>query len=155
MIGSWFDIDALSGEKYLTLKNLILPALTLGIRPLAIITQLMRSSMLDTLNQDYIRTAYAKGLSKNLVIWKHALRNALNPVITAITGWFAELLAGAFFVEYIFGWKGIGKITVDALEKLDFPVVMGSVLISSAFFIFINIAADLLYGIVDPRVRIQ
>jgi peptide/nickel transport system permease protein len=155
MTGSWFDIDELTGEKYITLQNLWLPALTLGIRPLAIITQLTRSSMLDVLNQDYIRTAYAKGLSKQVVIWKHALRNALNPVITAITGWFAELLAGAFFVEYIFGWKGIGKITVEALEKLDFPVVMGSVLVSSAFFISINILADLLYGMVDPRVRIQ
>lgn len=155
MTGSWFDIDEISGEKYLTIKNLWLPALTLGIRPLAIITQLTRSSMLDVLNQDYIRTAYAKGLSKRVVVWKHALRNALNPVITAITGWFAELLAGAFFVEYIFGWKGIGKITVEALEKLDFPVVMGSVLVSAAFFILINILADLLYGIIDPRVRIQ
>jgi peptide/nickel transport system permease protein len=155
MTGSWFDLDETTGEKYITLQNLILPALTLGIRPLAIITQLTRSAMLDVLNQDYIRTAYAKGLSKHTVIWKHALRNALNPVITAITGWFAELLAGAFFVEYIFGWKGIGKVTVDALEKLDFPVVMGSVLISSAFFIVINILADVLYGIVDPRVRLE
>jgi peptide/nickel transport system permease protein len=119
---------------------------------MAIITQLTRSSMLDVLNQDYIRTAYAKGLGKRAVIWKHALRNALNPVITAITGWFAELLAGAFFVEYIFGWKGIGKVTVDALENLDFPVVMGSVLISSFFFIVINILADFIYGIVDPRI---
>jgi len=120
LTGSWFDVDEVTGEKYLTLKNLILPAFTLGIRPLAIITQLTRSSMLDVLNQDYIRTAYAKGLSAKTVIFKHALRNALNPVITAITGWFAELLAGAFFVEYIFGWRGIGKITVDALEKLDY-----------------------------------
>ena len=111
--------------------------------------------MLDTLNQDYIRTAYAKGLSKRNVIVHHALRNAINPVLTAITGWFAELLAGAFFVEYIFGWKGIGKVTVDALEKLDFPVVMGSVLISATFFILINILADILYGIVDPRIRIN
>jgi peptide/nickel transport system permease protein len=155
MTGSWFDLDETTGEKYITLQNLLLPALTLGIRPLAIITQLTRSAMLDVLNQDYIRTAYAKGLSNRVVIWKHGLRNALNPVITAITGWFAELLAGAFFVEYIFGWKGIGKVTVDALEKLDFPVVMGSVLISSAFFIVINILADVLYGIVDPRVRLE
>ena len=150
--GSWFDIDA-HGEKRLTLQNLVLPAITLGIRPLAIITQLTRSSMLDVLDQDYIRTAYAKGLSKQSVIWKHALRNALNPVITAITGWFAELLAGAFFIEYIFGWRGIGKVTVDALEKLDFPVVMGSVLITATFFILINILADILYGLIDPRVR--
>jgi len=153
MTGSLFTTDPFSGRR-LQLQNLILPAITLGIRPLAIITQLTRGSMLDVLDQDYIRTAYAKGLSKRKVIWKHALRNALNPVITAITGWFAELLAGAFFVEYIFGWKGIGKITVDALEKLDFPVVMGSVLITSSFFILINILADWLYGLVDPRVRV-
>jgi len=154
MTGSLFDTDPFEGRQ-LQLKNLILPALTLGIRPMAIITQLTRSAMLDVLNQDYIRTAYAKGLSRTRVIWKHALRNALNPVITAITGWFAELLAGAFFVEYIFGWKGIGKVTVDALEKLDFPVVMGSVLVSSFFFIVINILADILYGVADPRVRVE
>lgn len=153
--GNWFDVDEITGERKLTLRNLILPAFTLGIRPLAIITQLTRSAMLDVLSQDYIRTAYAKGLGKMQVIWKHALRNALNPVITAVTGWFAELLAGAFFVEYIFGWKGIGKVTVDALEKLDFPVVMGAVLISATFFIVINILADILYGMVDPRVRMQ
>ncbi len=151
--GSWFEIDEVTGEKYLSLKNLILPAFTLGIRPLAIITQLTRSSMLDVLNQDYIRTAYAKGLGRKTIIYKHALRNALNPVITAITGWFAELLAGAFFVEYIFGWKGIGKITVDALEKLDYPVVMGSVLLSACIFIIINLIADVLYRIVDPRIK--
>jgi peptide/nickel transport system permease protein len=154
MTGSLFNIDPFDGRE-LQLKNLILPAITLGIRPLAIITQLTRSAMLDVLDQDYIRTAYAKGLSKMTVVFKHALRNALNPVITAITGWFAELLAGAFFVEYIFGWKGIGKLTVDALEKLDFPIVMGSVLITAAFFILINLLADLLYGIVDPRIRVK
>ncbi len=152
--GSWFAIDE-EGNKRLTLQNLILPAVTLGIRPLAIITQLTRSAMLDVLDQDYIRTAYAKGLSKKTVVWKHGLRNALNPVITAITGWFAELLAGAFFVEYIFGWQGIGKVTVDALEKLDYPVVMGSVLISASFFILVNILADILYGVADPRVRVE
>jgi peptide/nickel transport system permease protein len=152
LTGSWFDIDEVTGEKFLTLKNLILPAFTLGIRPLAIITQLTRSAMLDVLNQDYVRTAYAKGLSKKSVIVKHALRNALNPIITAITGWFAELLAGAFFIEYIFGWKGIGKITVDALEKLDYPVVMGSVILSATIFIVMNVLADFLYSWVDPRI---
>jgi peptide/nickel transport system permease protein len=153
--GSWFEIDDVTGQRRLSLQNLILPAFTLGIRPLAIITQLTRSAMLDVLDQDYIRTAYAKGLNKRMIIWKHGLRNALNPVITAITGWFAELLAGAFFVEYIFGWQGIGKVTVNALDKLDYPVVMGSVLVSAAFFIVINIIADILYGLIDPRVRIQ
>jgi ABC-type dipeptide/oligopeptide/nickel transport system permease component len=152
LTGSWFDIDE-DGNRRLTLQNLVLPAVTLGIRPMAIITQLTRSSMLDVLDQDFIRTAYAKGLGKNRVVAGHALRNALNPVITAITGWFAELLAGAFFIEYIFGWKGIGKVTVDALEKLDFPVVMGSVLLSACIFILINILADILYGFVDPRIR--
>ena len=155
LTGSLYEIDEVTGERFVNLKNLILPAITLGIRPLAIITQLTRSSMLDVLQQDYIRTAYAKGLSKRRVVFKHALRNALNPVITAITGWFAELLAGAFFVEYIFGWKGIGKVTVDALEKLDYPVVMGSVLLSACIFIFINIAADLVYKAVDPRVSLE
>lgn len=153
LTGSWFGIDQVTGERYLTLKNLILPAFTLGIRPLAIITQLTRSAMLDVLQQDYIRTARAKGLSQHAIIFKHALRNALNPVITAITGWFAELMAGAFFVEYIFGWKGIGKLTVDALEKLDYPLVMGAVLLSATIFIVINMLADLLYGAIDPRIR--
>ncbi|RYD90944.1 MAG: ABC transporter permease [Sphingobacteriales bacterium] len=154
LTGSWFVTD-MEGHRRLTLQNLVLPAVTLGIRPLAIITQLTRSAMLDVLQQDYIRTAYANGLSRRSVLWRHALPNALNPVITAVTGWFAELLAGAFFIEYIFGWQGIGKLTVDALEKLDFPVVMGSVLLSATFFILINILADLLYGIVDPRVRVR
>lgn len=155
LTGNLFEIDEVTGERYLELKNLILPAFTLGIRPLAIITQLTRSSMLDVLGQDYIRTAYAKGLDKRTVIFRHALRNALNPVITAITGWFAELLAGAFFIEYIFGWKGIGKVTVNALEKLDYPVVMGAVLLSACIFIVINILSDLLYAAVDPRVGMR
>ena len=153
LTGSWFNIDETTGHKYLTLQNLILPAITLGIRPLAIITQLTRSSMLDVLGQDYIRTAYAKGLNRRQVVYRHALRNALNPVMTAITGWFAELLAGAFFVEYIFGWQGLGKVTVDALEKLDYPVVMGSVLFAATIFIVVNIFADILYGIIDPRIK--
>jgi len=153
MTGNLFDTDPFSG-RHMELQNLILPAVTLGIRPLAIIAQLTRGALLDVLDQDYIRTAYAKGLSGRMVVWKHGLRNALNPVITAITGWFAELLAGAFFVEKIFYWKGIGKVTVDALEELDFPVLMGSVLISSFFFIVIGLLSDMLYGLVDPRVRL-
>lgn len=152
MTGSLFDLTPFDGNR-LALKNLILPAVTLGIRPMAIIAQLTRSSMLDVLSQDYIRTARAKGLSQARIILRHALPNALNPVITAITGWFAELLGGAFFVEYIFGWKGIGKLTVDALEKLDYPVVMGSILLTSAIFIIVNLLADLLYLAIDPRIR--
>lgn len=152
LTGSLYEIDEVTGEKYLAIKNLILPAFTLGIRPLAIISQLTRSSMLDVLSQDYIRTAYAKGLNKRSIILKHALRNALNPVLTAITGWFAELLAGAFFIEYIFGWKGIGETTVDALEKLDYPVVIGAVLCSATFFVLINLITDIIYRKIDPRI---
>ena len=153
MTGSLWQYDPFTG-RHLALKNLILPALALGIRPLAIITQLTRSAMLDTLSQDYIRTAYAKGLTTRQVVFRHALPNALNPVITAVSGWLAELLAGSFFVEYIFGWKGIGKITVDALDKFDFPLVMGAVLLTAFIFIIVNLLTDLLYTWVDPRVRL-
>ncbi len=151
--GSLFELNPATGERELVLKNLILPAITLGIRPLAIITQLTRSTMLDVLNQDFIRTGYAKGLTRKQVVFRHALPNALNPVITAVTGWFAELLAGAFFIEFIFGWKGLGKVTVDALEKLDYPIVMGSVLFAATIFVLVNILSDILYRMFDPRIR--
>ncbi len=154
MFGSLYEYDPYQGP-VLMLKNLILPALTLGIRPLALITQLMRGSMIEVLSQDYIRTAYAKGLSSTRVVLKHAFKNALNPVVTTVSEWFAALLAGAFFVEYIFDWKGLGKVTVDALNTSDFPVVMGAVLFVSAVFILTNIAVDIVYGMLDPRVRIQ
>jgi peptide/nickel transport system permease protein len=104
---------------------------------------------------DYIRTATAKGLSKFTVIFKHALRNALNPVVTAVSGWFASLLAGAVFVEYIFAWNGIGKEIVDALNKMDLPVVMGAVLFIASIFVIINILVDLIYGWLDPRIKIS
>lgn len=154
MTGSLYEIDPFKGE-VLTLKNLILPAFTLGIRPLSVIVQLTRSSMLEVLSLDYVRTAKAKGLSNYKVIVHHALRNALNPVLTAISGWLGSLLAGAVFIEYIFGWKGVGKVTVDALEHYDFPVVMGAVLMVSVFFVVINVFVDLLYARLDPRVRIE
>ncbi len=152
MTGSLWEWDAFGG-RHLALRNLILPALALGIRPLAIITQLTRSALLDSLSQDYIRTARAKGLSSKRVVLRHALPNALNPVLTAISGWLAELLAGSFFVEYVFGWKGIGKLTVDALDKFDFPVVMGAVLFTAVIFLVVNFFTDLLYRALDPRVR--
>jgi peptide/nickel transport system permease protein len=152
IISPMWDYDPYEGKK-LVLKSLILPVLTLSIRPLAIIVQITRSSMLDVMQQDFIRTAVAKGLRKKAVIWRHALRNALNPVITSISGWFAELLAGSFFIEYIFGWKGLGKITVDALNKFDFPVVMGAVLFTALIFIVVNTLVDLLYKMIDPRIK--
>ncbi len=155
MFGSLYSVDDFGGGEYLDLKNLILPAFTLGIRPLAVIVELTRSSMLEVLSQDYIRTAKAKGLSANHIIWHHALRNAMNPVVTAVTGWIASLMAGAVFVEYVFDWKGIGVVIVDALEKYDFPVIMGAVLFISVILVIINIFADILYGYLDPRIKYQ
>lgn len=155
MVGSLYSVDDLGRGEYLDLKNLILPALTLGIRPLAIVVELTRNSMLDVLSQDYIRTARAKGLTNFSIIYKHALKNALNPVVTAISGWLASLLAGAVFVEYVFDWKGIGVVIVNALDKYDFPVIMGAVLIISSVLIVINILVDIVYGLLDPRIRVQ
>lgn len=155
MVGSLYSVDDFGRGEYLDLKNLILPAFTLGIRPLAIIVELTRNALLDVLTQDYIRTAKAKGLSRPRIILKHALKNALNPVVTAISGWMASLLAGAVFVEFVFDWKGIGMVIVNALEKYDFPVVMGAVLFISVILILINIFVDILYGMLDPRVRVQ
>ncbi|MBC7416871.1 MAG: ABC transporter permease [Pedobacter sp.] len=153
MSGSLYSYDPFKGE-VLTLRNLLLPMITLGLRPLAIIVQLTRTAMLDVLSQDYIRTAKAKGLGRNRILYKHALKNALNPVITAISGWFASLLAGSFFVEYIFGYNGLGRTTVAALEMSDFPVVMGSILFIALVFVVINILVDILYAYLDPRVKL-
>lgn len=151
-IGSLYENDVWNGEM-LSLKNLILPTITMGMRPLAVIVQLTRSSLLDVLSQDYIRTARAKGLSFYKVLVKHALKNALNPVVTAISGWFAGLMAGAVLVEKIFSWKGIGLEVFTALEKNDLPLVMGSTVVFALFFVVINIFVDIIYGVLDPRVR--
>jgi peptide/nickel transport system permease protein len=148
--GNWYTVDAVSGAKHINLQNWILPAITLGIRPLAMITQLTRTSMLEVLNQDFIRTAYAKGLSKRSVILKHAFRKIFTPLITAITGWTGELLTGAFFVEFIFCWSGVGKMTIDAFEKLDYPVLMGSILLSTCIFLFIHWISDTLNKLANP-----
>ena len=155
MTGSLFSVDDYGNGAYLDLKNLILPALTLGLRPLAVITELTRTTLLEVMSMDYIRTAKAKGLKKWRVIGIHALQNAMTPVVTAVSGWFASLLAGAVFVEYVFDWKGIGVVIVDALDKFDFPVVMGAVLLIGVMLIIINIVVDIIYGILDPRVRIK
>ncbi|GAA4278107.1 ABC transporter permease [Aquimarina mytili] len=154
MTGSLYEVDDFGEGSYIQWKNLLLPAIVLGIRPLAVVTQLMRNSLLEVLSQDYIRTAKAKGLSMFQIIRKHALKNALNPVVTAISGWFASMLAGAVFVEYIFGWNGLGKEIVDALNTLDLPIIMGSVLVIATMFILINIFVDIIYGWLDPRVRV-
>ena len=152
--GSLIELNDL-GEQYYAWQNLILPAIALGIRPVAIVTQLTRSAMLDVLSQDYIRTAKAKGLSKQKVIVKHALRNALNPVTTAISGWFGSLLAGSFFVESVFSYKGLGYETVQALLTFDIPVILGCVLFTAVVFVIINVFTDLIYALLDPRVSIK
>ena len=153
-IGSLWETDVFEGRR-LALKNLILPTLALGIRPLAIIMQLTRSAMLEVMAQDYVRTARAKGLTRRQVVLKHALKNALNPVITAVSGWLASLLAGAFFIEKIFYWKGLGRTTIDAIESKDFPVVMGATLFVATIFVLVNILVDILYSVIDPRVRLH
>jgi ABC-type dipeptide/oligopeptide/nickel transport system permease component len=155
LTGQLYETDPFTGQRQLVLRNLLLPAIALGVRPLAIIMQLTRSSMLDVLSQDYIRTARAKGLSAGATVWHHALRNALNPVVTAVSGWLASLMAGAFFIEYIFNWKGLGTVTLRAVENLDFPVVMGATLFVAAIFVLVNIAVDMLYALLDPRVKIN
>ncbi len=134
-------------------ENIILPALTLAIRPLSVIIQLARSTMLDVLGQDYIRTARAKGVPFKRVVRRHAVRNSLNPLITAISGWFASLMAGVVFVEYIFGWKGLGYMIVNGLNQYDMPVVLGSVITIAVIFVTINILVDLSYSLLDPKVR--
>ncbi len=153
MTGSLYAVDNFGEGKYIQLKNLILPALVLGIRPLAVIIPLMKNSLLEVLEQDYIRTARAKGLTTYKIIRKHALKNALNPVVTAISGWFASLLAGAVFVEYIFGWNGLGKEIINALNEKDYPVIIGTSIIIASMFILINIFVDVIYGWLDPRIR--
>lgn len=155
MFGNLYSIDDYGEGQYVNLRNLILPALTLGIRPLATLTQLTKNSMLDALSQDYVRTARAKGMSRMRVLFRHALRNAMNPIITSATGWLAGLLAGAVFVEYVFDWKGMGVVVVDALDKYDFPVVMGVILFICILLVIINILTDILYGVLDPRVRVR
>jgi len=155
MTGSLYEVDDFGNGSHIQWKNIILPAIVLGIRPLGVVIQLMRNSLLEVLSQDYIRTARAKGLSEIRIIRKHALKNALNPVVTAISGWFASMLAGAVFVEYIFGWNGLGKEVVEALNTLDLPVIMGSVLVIAATFVVINILVDVIYAWLDPRIRLE
>ena len=152
MTGSLIEVDDYGEGTYVAWKNLILPAVVLGIRPIAVVTQLMRNSLWEQMQQDYIRTARAKGLTDWAIMWRHAMKNALNPVVTAVSGWFASMLAGAVFVEYIFGWNGLGKEIVDALNTLDLPVIMGAVLVIATMFIIINILVDLIYGLLDPRI---
>ena len=153
MTGSLYELDDYGEIEELKLKNIILPAFVLGIRPLSVIIQLMRTSLIDVLNQEYIRTAKAKGLSMYKIIYSHSLKNSLNPVITVLSGWFASLLAGSIFVEYVFGWNGLGKEIIFALNHMDIPVIMGATFIIAFLFIIINILVDITHLYLDPRIK--
>ena len=155
MTGSLYELDDFGDKLTLNFYNLILPSLVLGIRPVAVISQMMRNSLLKELSKNYIRTAYSKGLSKFRIIRDHAIKNSLNPVITALSGWFASMLAGSVFVEYIFGWNGLGKEIVNSLNNLDVPVLIGSVIVIAFIFILINIFVDIIYSILDPKIKLD
>lgn len=138
---------------YGSLKNLILPAIALGFSSVAAVLRLTRSSMLDVLGSDYVRLARIKGLPERLVIWKHALRNALIPVVTLFSLHFVWALAGSVVVESIFSWPGVGKLAFEAVKLRDFPVEQAILLIFTAMFILVNLVVDILYCFLDPRVR--
>ncbi len=137
------------------LSYLVLPMLALAARPLSVIARITRSSMLDVMGQDYVRTARAKGLPLSVTILKHALRNALNPVITTISTWLAGTLAGTFFIETIFNWPGIGRLAYDAVLQLDFPMIQGTVLFTAVVFVAVNFLVDIIYSMLDPKVRLS
>lgn len=138
-----------------SIKYLILPVITLGIRPAALTARLTRSCMLEVLNQDYIRTARAKGLPEKIVIMKHALKNTMIPVITIIGTQIASLLSGAVLTETIFAWPGVGRLSVDALVARDFPMIRGTVIFMALTFLAANLIVDISYGFFDPRIRYE
>jgi len=151
--GSLYSIDNLTGERHLALQHLLLPAITLGIRPLSVMLQMTKNTLLSNRSVLFIRTAEAKGLTQGRVWFVHLLRASLGPVWTSFTGWFGSLLAGAVFVEYIFGWKGIGRELVVGIQTMDYPVVMGCIVTTSALFAVLNGLADLGHEWLDPQRR--
>jgi ABC-type dipeptide/oligopeptide/nickel transport system permease component len=146
----WFPIGGRG-----TLSHLVMPALTLGAFAMASIARLTRSAMLDVLRLEYINTARAKGLGNGSVIWKHALKNAAIPVVTIMGLQFGALLGGAVVTETVFSWPGIGRLAIQGIYNRDYPVVQASVFVAAAFFVVINLVVDLLYTILDPRIRYE
>ena len=153
LIDTW--LSGVPGAFWNAIKSLILPSIVLGTIPLAVITRMTRSSMLEVLGEDYIRTAKAKGLSYTRIVIVHALRNALIPVVTVVGLIVGQLLSGAVLTETIFSWPGIGKWIIDAISNRDYPVLQGAVLIIATIIIVVNLTIDLLYGVVNPRIRHQ
>ncbi|QQO10434.1 nickel ABC transporter permease [Breznakiella homolactica] len=145
----------LPSSGYGTFAHLIMPALTIGTSTMALIARMTRSSMLEVVRQDYIRTARAKGLSELVVINRHALKNALIPIVTVIGLQFGNLLGGAVLTETIFAWPGVGRLMVDSIRQKDFPMVQGGVLLLAITFSIVNLAVDILYAYIDPRIKAQ
>lgn len=150
LTGSLYDLDPWTG-RHIEWRNIVLPVITLMIRPLGVVVQLMRSSLMEVYQQDFIRTARAKGLSESRILWVHAVPNSMNAVLTAISGWFASLLAGALFVEFVFGWRGMGQVMFQAIEKGDLPILMGGVITIALIFMVIDILMNRLYKVLDPK----
>ena len=136
-----------------TWKHLVLPSLTLGLATAALLARITRSSMLEVLRQDYVTTARSKGLTERVVIYKHALKNAMIPVVTVIGLQFGTLLGGAVLTETVFSWPGIGRLMVDSILARDYPVVQGAVLLLAVFFVLINLVVDVIYAVLDPRIN--
>ncbi|ADE15921.1 binding-protein-dependent transport systems inner membrane component [Nitrosococcus halophilus Nc 4] len=145
----WFPVSGRTGW-----DSLVLPALTLGSAMAAILSRMVRAALLEVLGEDYIRTAKAKGLSLSRVIGRHALRNALLPVITVLGLQLGTVLGGAVITEVVFSWPGIGQLTVESIQRRDYPVVQGCVLLISLIYVVVNTLTDLIYGWADPRVRL-
>ncbi len=138
-----------------TLRHLVLPALSLGLFGAGVLARQTRSGMLEVLNQDFVRTARAKGLPERLVVVKHALKNALIPVVTVLGDQFGRLLGGAILTETVFAWPGVGRYLIDAISQRDYPAVQGAILVFAAAVVIVNLMTDLSYGMLDPRVRAE
>ena len=134
-------------------RYMTLPALTLAFTQMGVIARMSRSAMLDVLDQDFIRTARAKGMSRGVVVFKHALRNALVPIVTVVGVTAGVLLSGAVVIESVFSLPGVGRLIVGSIQRRDFPVIQGGLLVTASIFVFVNIVVDMLYGLIDPRVR--
>ena len=148
----WLGWTPVSGRE--GLDSLVLPALTLGTSLAAVLARMVRSSLLEVLEEDFMRTARAKGLDENTVVWRHGLRNALLPVVTLVGLQLGALLGGAVITETVFSWPGIGLLLVDAIQARDYPLVQGCVLTISTTYVLVNLGTDLVYGVIDPRIEL-
>lgn len=149
----WLPVSGAGTGRFDFVKHLVLPAITLGLGVAAILTRMVRTSMLEELGQDYVRTARAKGLPEHTVVYRHALRNALNPVLTVLGLQFGSLLAGAIVTETIFGWPGLGRLTLSAISNRDYALVQGCILAVGLTYVAVNLLTDWMYWLTDPRMR--